>query len=140
MAKSRVLRFDEPEDVGRRAAEEFIHCAEAAIRKNRRFTVALSGGSTPRRMLELLAAPPLRQRVDWSAVEFFWGDERAVPPDHSDSNYRMAVNALLGSLDLRPTQIHRIHGEREGADEAACAYQAEIAYVVAWTRMANRPG
>ena len=111
------------------AAEEFARCAKAAICRRGRFNVVLSGGSTPRRMLERLAAPPFRDEVDWAAVAFFWGDERTVSPDHSDSNYRMAAQALLGSLELAPTQIHRMQGEREDLDEAARDYQAEIAHV-----------
>jgi 6-phosphogluconolactonase len=90
--------------------------------------VALAGGSTPRRLYELLAGPPYCQRVDWSRVEVFWGDERAVPPDHEESNYRMARIALLDKVPLRAQQIHRMQGESD-LPWAAESYQAEIAKV-----------
>ena len=129
MSKSKVLRLRDAEALSRFASEEFVRCAKAAIRERGCFKVVLSGGSTPRQMLERLAAPPLREEVDWRAVDFFWGDERAVSPDHPDSNYRMAAQALLDSLELAPTQIHRMQGEREDLDEAARDYQVEIAHV-----------
>jgi 6-phosphogluconolactonase len=76
------------------------------------FTVALAGGSTPERLYGLLAAPPHRDRVRWDAVEFFFGDERAVPPEHPDSNYGMAKRALL---DRVPSPAHRMAAERDDA-------------------------
>ena len=76
------------------------------------FTVALAGGSTPKRLYGLLAAPPHRDRVRWDAVEFFFGDERAVPPEHPDSNYGMAKRALL---DRVPSPAHRMAAERDDA-------------------------
>ncbi len=77
------------------------------------FTVALAGGSTPKRLYELLAAPSLRDRVAWQSLELFFGDERAVPPDHADSNYGMARRALL---DHVPVTAHRMAAERDDAD------------------------
>ncbi len=75
--------------------------------------------------------PPYRDQIDWSRVEFFWGDERAVPPDHADSNFRMANEALLGKLNVRPDQVHRLAAERMDREQAAAAYQAEIAQTCA---------
>ncbi len=115
------------EALSRAAAREFIDLARQAIAARRRFMVALAGGATPRRIYELLAAPEHRHQVDWTRVEFFWGDERAVPPDHPDSNYGMAAAALLATLDLRPEQIHRIQAERPDRERAARDYQIEIA-------------
>jgi 6-phosphogluconolactonase len=117
------------EALGRAAAREFIDLARQAIAARRRFAVALAGGATPRRIYELLAAPEHRQQVDWTRVEFFWGDERAVPPDHPDSNYGMAAAALLAALDLHAEQIHRIQAERPDRERAARDYQIEIARV-----------
>jgi 6-phosphogluconolactonase len=77
------------------------------------FTVALAGGSTPKRLYELLAAPPFRDRVRWTSVECFFGDERTVPPDHPDSNYGMARRALL---DHVPCTSHRMAAERDDAE------------------------
>ena len=79
-------------------AEQFVRVTTDAIRARGRCTVALSGGSTPRSVYQLLAAPAFRSRVRWSDIHFFWGDERHVPPDHPESNYRMAVEAMLSNV------------------------------------------
>ena len=92
--------------------------------------VALSGGSTPRRLYELLAREPFRRQIPWASVEFFWGDERTVPPDHPDSNFRMANEVLLAPLGISPARIHRIEAERPDRDAAARAYETELARVL----------
>ncbi len=89
--------------------------------------MALSGGSTPRRLYQLLAGEPFRGQVDWPRVEIFWGDERSVPPDNKDSNYRMAHEALLEALKLPAGHVHRMQAERADRDAAAREYQDEIA-------------
>jgi len=109
------------------AAQEFVRCARTALAARGRFMVALAGGSTPRRSYERLGVEPLRGQVDWNRLEFFWGDERAVPPDHRDSNYRMACEALLNGLALDPLRIHRMEGESADLDAAARDYEAELA-------------
>ena len=76
------------------------------------FHVALSGGSTPKPMFHLLTQAPYRDAVDWSQAQFYWGDERNVGPESSESNYRMAKEALLDHVPVRPEQVHRI---RRGA-------------------------
>src|SRR5579885_1509856 len=81
-----------PEALALRAASAV---AERISHKSGRFGLCLSGGTTPRRAYELLGAPPLRDAIDWQRIHVFWGDERFVPPDHPDSNYRMACEALL---------------------------------------------
>jgi 6-phosphogluconolactonase len=98
-------------DVARRVAERFEGLAATAM--SRKIAVALSGGSTPKRLYELLAEAPFRDRVNWRGVEFFFGDERAVPPDHPDSNYRMANEALLSKV---PVTAHRMHAEADAAE------------------------
>ena len=113
--------------LGRVAAEQFVELAQAAILARGRFTVALSGGGTPRRMYESLSEPSLRHRVDWSRVEVFWGDERGVPPDHPDSNFRMASEALLDRVPIPRQRIHRIRAEIADRAAAARDYQTEIA-------------
>ena len=113
--------------LGRIAAEQFVELAQAAILARGRFTVALSGGGTPRRMYESLSEPSLRHRVDWSRVEVFWGDERGVPPDHPDSNFRMASEALLDRVPIPRQRIHRIRAEIADRAAAARDYQTEIA-------------
>jgi 6-phosphogluconolactonase len=98
---------------------------EYAIARHGRFRWALSGGTTPRKLYALLARPPLVRRIDWSRVEFFWGDERCVPPDHADSNYRTAREALLDLIQPDPAHVHRMRGE-DPPEQAAAAYEAEL--------------
>src|SRR5437016_3941932 len=93
MSQTIVRPFAGADQLNLAAAAEFVRCAQEAQLARGRFTVALSGGSTPRRLFQILAAPPFRDQVKWPQVEFFWGDERSVPPDHPDSNYRMAREA-----------------------------------------------
>jgi 6-phosphogluconolactonase len=123
---SSLERFENPAELSQWAGTEFVALAMAAIVARGRFTVALSGGSTPRRLYGLLAAPPLRDAVDWGRVEFFWGDERAVPPEHPDSNYGAAA-ALLDKIGAAPSLVHRMRGEDPDLDRAARDYQLTIA-------------
>lgn len=95
-----------------------------------RVRVALSGGSTPAVLLELLARK-FRQAIPWERLEIFFGDERAVPPDHVDSNYGLAEGILFSQLDIPENQIHRMPADAVDLDAAASAYEAEIRAVVA---------
>ncbi len=124
-----VRRCADVHEVSRAAATEFVRLAQASIAARGRFVVALGGGSTPKLLYQLLAADPYRGQVDWARVEFFWGDERAVPPEHADSNYGMAKNALLDTLALPAAQIHRMEAERADRDAAAHDYQTELAHI-----------
>lgn len=103
------------------AAEFFTKSARAAVATTGRFTVALAGGSTPRPMYERLAAPPFGDVVPWPGIRVFWGDERCLPPDHPDSNYRMAREALLSRVSIPSDNIYRMAGERP-PDAAAAGY------------------
>ncbi|GJL54652.1 MAG: 6-phosphogluconolactonase [Nitrospirales bacterium] len=105
------------------AAKEFCEIAEKAIARSGQMTVALAGGSTPKGLYELLAQDPYRSMVDWSAIHVYWGDERHVSPDHQDSNYRMAQEALLSYVPVIPEHIHRMQGELPKASDAAEAYE-----------------
>jgi 6-phosphogluconolactonase len=107
------------------AAERFVKVASEAIAAKGRFSVALSGGSTPRPVYALLASEAYAKRVHWASVHVFWGDERCVPPDHPQSNYRMAREALLDAVPIPQKNIHRIRGEDE-PDSAATAYEREL--------------
>jgi 6-phosphogluconolactonase len=107
------------------AVERFVQAAEQAIVERGRFVVALSGGSTPRRMFELLARGRLVSRVDWSRVHIVWGDERCVPPTDAESNYRMAREALLDHVPVPPANVHRMHGE-DDPERAAAAYESTL--------------
>jgi 6-phosphogluconolactonase len=125
VTKPEIIICRDAGELARRAAEQFVALAGAAIARAGRFAVALSGGSTPRALYELLGSAEYRDRVDWSRVHLFWGDERCVPPDHPDSNFRMVQETLLAQLQIPPENIHRMMGEKEPA-EAAAAYEREL--------------
>lgn len=125
---ARTIRiFADVQALNEAAAHEWVRCTREAVAARGRFTVALSGGSTPKRLYQLLTAEPFRSQVDWGRVEFFWGDERCVPPDHTDSNYRMAREAMLDHLPIPAGLVHRIEAERSDRDAAARAYEAVLA-------------
>src|SRR5438270_13554473 len=105
-----VQVFDDPEQVAREAAGLFVRLSIEAISTRGSFSVALSGGSTPRRIYELLASDDYRTQVSWPSVHVFFGDERTVPPDHADSNYRMANEALLSHVSIPAKNVHRVDG------------------------------
>ncbi|MFQ5757382.1 MAG: 6-phosphogluconolactonase [Acidiferrobacterales bacterium] len=129
MGTGTIKRFTDRAQLSRAAAKEVVRTAAQAIDVRDRFSVALSGGSTPQYLYQLLAEPPLRQQIIWGKAEVFWGDERAVPPEHADSNYRMARDTLLCRVDSPDTQIHRMPAERKDLENAAWDYQVEIARV-----------
>lgn len=122
-----VVVRDTAHDIGRHAAECFVSEAEKAIAKTGRFTVAFSGGSTPRHLFEALATLYLHT-VSWDAIQFFWTDERCVPPDDPSSNFRLAHDTLLAKVPVRDINIHRIRGELT-PEAAAAAYRDEIRVV-----------
>ncbi|MEO5574493.1 MAG: 6-phosphogluconolactonase [Gammaproteobacteria bacterium] len=103
-------------------AERWIALSEQAIAERGQFHVALTGGSTPRHLYETLARPEFADRVVWQYVHIYFGDERCVPPDHTDSNFRMANETLLRHIPIPAGQIHRMQGELPDAHEAARAY------------------
>ncbi|HZI28002.1 MAG TPA: 6-phosphogluconolactonase [Gemmatimonadaceae bacterium] len=104
------------------AAHQFVAAANTAIEAHGKFTVALSGGSTPRKVYARLATEPFVSNLDWSRVHFFWGDERCVAPNHQASNFRMARETLLDHVPVVEANKHRIHGEDDPA-EAALSYE-----------------
>jgi 6-phosphogluconolactonase len=109
------------------AAGEFIRLSSAAIESKGRFTVALSGGSTPRRLYSMLSGEAsFRDHIAWDRIHFFWGDERHVPPGHPDSNYRMANEAMLSKVPVRPENVHRMEGEDPDPDRAAREYEEKL--------------
>jgi 6-phosphogluconolactonase len=113
------------EQLYREAAARFVACARAAAQTARGFTVALSGGSTPKGVYTLLATPEYRAQIPWSRVHLFWGDERCVPPDHDESNYRMVRESLLSKIDIPPRSVHRMAGEKD-PQIAAAEYELEL--------------
>jgi 6-phosphogluconolactonase len=112
-------------DLSQSAAAEFIALAVEAVRSKGRFCVALCGGSTPRGLYALLANQPQRS-LPWEKIYFFWGDERHVPPDHPDSNYRMAFETLLSKVPIPSENIFRVHAEEMDADTAAREYEQTL--------------
>lgn len=111
----------------RAGAEAFAAAAAEAMAARGRFAVALSGGSTPKGLFALLAGDAaLRATVPWERLHIFWGDERPVGPDHADSNYRMAREALLAHVPIPAAQIHRIRGEAPDPAQAAAEYEATL--------------
>ncbi len=123
---SEVRVFAGVAELTRAAADEVARCAEEAVRERGLFAWALSGGSTPRDLYRMLAEPPYRDRLPWRAIHVFWGDERHVPPDHPDSNFRMAREAMLDAVPLPAANVHRIRAEEPDAAVAAAAYEAEL--------------
>src|SRR6476661_1177815 len=113
MAELKV--FDDVSALMRAAAEEIASLAGQAVAERGRFAWALSGGSTPRDLFRLLASGEYRDRMPWNAIHFFWGDERHVPPDHPDSNFRMAREAMLDAVPVPPENIHRVTAEEPAA-------------------------
>ncbi|MCX5742018.1 MAG: 6-phosphogluconolactonase [Proteobacteria bacterium] len=120
-----VRRFADASAVADAAADELVAIAAAAIAARGTCAIALSGGSTPRKLHAALARRG-RAVVDWDHVELWFGDERAVPPEHPDSNYRMAMETLVTPLALDPTRVHRMVAEGAERDAAARAYEASL--------------
>jgi 6-phosphogluconolactonase len=108
------------------AAQLVVRLANEAIVTRGRFSIALSGGSTPRALYGLLGSEPYRSQIDWSKVHIFWSDERCVPPASPDSNYHMAQEVLLSRVPLSPEQIHRMPAEQPDHAASAAAYAREI--------------
>ncbi len=131
MSSGTIHRFADAEQLSRAGAEYFVRVARQAIDVRGRFRVALAGGKTPQRLYTLLAAPPFSEQLPWDRVDVFWGDERAVPSDHADSNFAVANETLLSKLRIVPAQIHRMQAERPDLENAAVEYQTEMAHVFA---------
>jgi 6-phosphogluconolactonase len=118
-----VLVCPDAAEVARAAARRFVDWAWQAIARDGKFNVALSGGATPRDMYRLLATQEFRTQIDWPRVHVFWGDERAVPPDHPDSNYGMARRELLLRVAIPAENIHRMEAEASPIGRAAHNYE-----------------
>ena len=117
--------FPEPDKLAEAVALELQKASKQADEAGRRINLVLAGGGTPRAVYQVLTRPEFKNSVFWNCIHFFWGDERCVPPDHEDSNYRMARESLLGPLKIPQENIHRIRGENDPESEAA-RYAQEI--------------
>jgi 6-phosphogluconolactonase len=120
-----VVVLPDPGALAHEAARRFVSLAREAAGSRGRFSVALSGGSTPGGLYRLLAEEPYRSQVPWDAVHLFWGDERCVPPDDPGSNYHLADESLLSRVPVPPENVHRVRGELEPAS-AARDYEHQI--------------
>jgi 6-phosphogluconolactonase len=108
-------------------ADHFVAVATDAIEERGVFRVAMSGGNAPRTVYPLLLEPERRDAIDWGAVEFWWGDERSVPPDHPESNFGVAYGEFISQLPgVRADAVHRMPAEATDLDAAASAYEADM--------------
>jgi 6-phosphogluconolactonase len=123
--RAHVSVFDDLDTLAR-AAANLLTQLQANDRPQEHFTIALSGGTTPRAFHSVLVAPPYREQVDWGSMQFFWGDERFVPPDDPESNYRMARETLLLKAPITADQVHRVPTERGDPAMVAELYEADI--------------
>jgi len=121
--KPEVRRYRNLEALSRAAAEFTFRLAEECVEKQGAFTVALSGGNTPRPLYEALARPPFNTRMPWRDIQLFWADERCVPSDQADSNFAMAFHALISKVPIPSQNVHRIPAEIEPPENAAEAYE-----------------
>ncbi len=131
MSNVEIIVCENAEAVCAEAAQRFASAADVAINEQGKFRVALSGGSTPRRLYQQLASATWREKINWQRVHLYWSDERAVAPDDAESNYRMAREALVNQVQIPPANIHRIAGEQASvnqaeADAAATDYESKM--------------
>lgn len=130
MREFEIRVFPTLDDLSREAAEMFAEVACRRVEEAQSFSAALSGGSTPRRLYELLGSPPYADLIPWKDCPLFQVDERCVPPDHSESNYRMIREALLDRVPAARASFHRMAGENRSPQDAACEYAAELGEVL----------
>ncbi len=122
-AQIEVRKLTTPQDLSHAAAEEVIRAVTEAVAHRGRFTIALSGGSTPKNLYTLIAA---NANLPWDRMFFFWGDERHVPPDDPESNYRMTKESLLSKVPIPPENIFRVPAENPDAAAVAEAYEQTL--------------
>lgn len=120
-----VFVFETPGDVAKALADLFTRCGQEAINAHGRFAVSLAGGTTPKAAYDLLATPAYASALDWNKVDVFFGDERCVPPDSTQSNYKTANDAFLSKVGVPAANVRRMRGEDDPVD-AASAYAAEL--------------
>lgn len=124
MAELRV--FDDLDALARAAAEEITKSAEEAIAARGEFKIALSGGDTPKPAYRLLADKPWCDRIDWDRVDVFWVDDRHVPPNHPDSNFKMVMDTLLSQLPIPLANVYRMRTEKPDAELVAEGYERTL--------------
>jgi 6-phosphogluconolactonase len=127
-AKPNVQILNNADELAEVAARSIVSLAQNAVSARGTFTIALSGGSTPKHLYELLANPnrEYRDQFPWSHTLFFWTDERHVPPDNSDSNFRMTNEAMLAHVPVPEGNVHRFTAELPDAQEVASDYETQL--------------
>lgn len=131
MSETRIQTFPGLEELSRAAAVRFTELARERAQQGRLFAAALSGGTTPQTFLGMLASPEFSERIPWDNVHLFQVDERCVPPDDRQSNYRMIRSALLRPVPAAAAHFHRMKAEQEDRDAASTDYAAEIEKILA---------
>ncbi|BAC91121.1 6-phosphogluconolactonase [Gloeobacter violaceus] len=121
-----ITIFPDLESLSLEAAQLFEEAAHAAIALHNRFCVSLAGGSTPKRLYQLLATEPHRSKLPWNQIHLFWGDERFVPPDDPQSNYRMVKEALLDHVAIPVANVHAMPVGSDDIEEAARLHSAQL--------------
>lgn len=121
-----VAIYPDSNTLSHEAAQHVVRLATEAIADHGHFTIALSGGSTPKALYTLLGNEPYTSQIDWALVEIFWSDERCVPPDSSDSNYQLAQEVLLSKVPIAANQIHRMPADKVDRDAASQEYTQEL--------------
>jgi 6-phosphogluconolactonase len=132
--RPRVLTSETPEELAGAAARFVKECAREAVDRRRVFRIALAGGRTPAALYARLADQADQAALPWAATDVFWSDERHVPPDHPDSNYRMAFEVLLSRVSVDPARVHRVIAEDPDAERAAADYERTTRRVFGSTR------
>lgn len=120
-----IVQFPDPRAMSEAAAEYILRAAGESVRERGIFSLVLSGGETPRTLYHLLGSEPFTGRMPWAHTHFFWSDERCVPPDNPESNFRIARDAIFSRAPVPERNIHRIPAEW-GAGPAAEAYSREL--------------
>ena len=121
-----VAIYPDLDTISQQAAAYIVRIARESVVTRGRFTIALSGGSTPRKLYGLLASEPYNSQIDWELVDIFWSDERCVPPDHPESNYFMAQEVLLSRISIPVAQVHRMPADQFNRDAASLTYTQEM--------------
>jgi len=126
-----IALFPDANTLSQDAAHYIVRLANESIVTHGRFTLALSGGTTPRKLYGMLGDEPYLSQIDWARVDIFWSDERCVPPDSEDSNYLLAQQVLLNKIPIPAAHIHRMPADAEDRDAASQAYTDEMRRVFA---------
>ncbi len=121
-----IAIYSDRDTLSQQAAQYIVRIASESIAARGLFTIALSGGTTPRKLYSLLGSEPYSSQIDWKLVHIFWGDERCVPPDNPDSNFFMAQEMLLSKIPIPAFQVHRMPADQPDRDAASQEYTLEM--------------